>query len=204
MHAALKDIAHNTLLVHCNAPNLFITEHSELLQPLETILCVGVSESETPIFLADKGLCVEALDMFDASLIDLRKKAREHYLYIKARHTLLAYWEPSNSYGAVVCSYFHVPKYEQKMLFEKCFAALKEGGIFMAEFFSESQVTFHSGGPSHIGLLYDFNDISAILKTLPCHLLKLSQEVISLKEGGKHHERASVIRVIARKVTSAH
>lgn len=204
MQAELHGTEHSVTSVHSHSPNPFVKEYSELLLPLGTLLYLGVNESETAIFLADKGLCVEALDMFDVPLMQLRKKAREHYLYIKARHTHLVYWNPSCSYGAVVCSYFHVPKKEQKMLFEKCFDALKEGGVFMAEFFSESQVTFHSGGPSHIGLLYDFNDISTILKTLPCHLLKLSQEVIPLKEGGKHHERASVIRIIARKVTLTH
>jgi len=90
------------------------------------------------------------------------------------------------------------------MLFAKSIEALKEGGIFIAELFSESQITFHSGGPRNVGLLYDINDISDVLKFLPCHILKLSQEVIVLHEGEKHIGRASVIRLIARKVTSRH
>lgn len=191
-------------LAYGKAPNPFIKEHLELLAPLDSVLCIGVRESESAIFLADKGLCVDALDTSDVALIQLRKRARENYVAINVRHTLVEYWEPSTLYGAVICSYVHLPKKQQKMLFVKSFDALKEEGVFIAEFFSESQVTFHNGGPHNIALLYDFNDISAILKSLPCHLLKLSQEVILLNEGEKHAIRTSVIRVIARKVTLAH
>ena len=191
-------------LVYGKAPNPFIKEHFELLSPLESVLCIGVKESESAIFLADKGLRVDALDSSDIALLKLRKRACENYVAINVRHTLLGYWSPSTLYGAVICSYVHLPKKQQKMLFEKSFDALRNEGIFIAEFFSESQVTFHNGGPHNIALLYDFNDISAILKSLPCHLLKLSQEVILLNEGEKHAIRTSVIRVIARKVTLAH
>lgn len=191
-------------LVYGKAPNPFIKEYLELLAPLESVLCIGVKESESAIFLADKGLRVDALDTSDSALIRLRKHARENYVAINVRHTFLTYWHPNTLYGAVICSYIHLPKNQQKMLFTKSFTSLKEGGIFMAELLSESQTTFQNRGPKNIGFLYDFNDISTILKSLPCHLLKLAQEVILLNEGEKHAERASVIRVIARKVTSAH
>jgi len=185
-------------------PNAFIKEHVELLLPLESVMCLGEGEGRNAIFLADKGLCVEALDASDIALMTLRKRSREHYVHIKVRHTLLGHWEPDTHYGAVVCTYLHLPKSEQKMLFTKSMDALREGGIFIAELFSESQITFHSGGPRNVGLLYDLNDISDTLKSLPCHVLKLSQEVIVLNEGEKHAGRASVIRLIARKVTSTH
>lgn len=191
-------------LVYGKTPNPFIKEHWELLAPLECVLCIGVKESESAIFLADKGLRVDALDSSDMALLKLRKHAHENYVAINVCHTLLEYWTPSTLYGAVICSYIHLPKQQQKMLFVKSFDALREEGIFMAEFFSESQVTFHNGGPQNIAFLYDFNDISTILKSLPCHLLKLSQEIIPLNEGGKHAIRTSVIRVIARKLTLTH
>ncbi len=187
-------------LLYGEEPNHFIKEHLELLLPCERIMCLGEGEGRNAIFLADKGLEVEALDASDVALLKLRKSAKAHYVQVKVRHTLLEHWEPSPFYGAVVCTYLHVPKKEQPLLFSKALEALKVGGIFIAELFSESQKSFHSGGPKEPDLLYNLNDISDTLKFLPCTILKLAQEIVILHEGEKHVGRASVIRVICKKL----
>ena len=86
------------------------------------------------------------------------------------------------------------------MLFEKALMALNPNGYFIAELFSESQIHFSSGGPKNIALLYDLNDILDIVKTLPCKIIKLAQEVIVLNEGDKHVGRARVIRIVLQKL----
>lgn len=186
-------------LLYGEKPNDFVVQNFELLSNAKTVMCLGEGEGRNAIFLADKGLEVEALDASDVALFKLRKRAKENYLFIKIRHTLLDYWEPEPLYDAVVCTYLHLPKQHQKMLFEKAVMALRDEGIFIAELFSESQINFHSGGPKNIALLYDFNDVLDILKTLPCTTLKLSQEVILLNEGENHQGRGSVIRIILKK-----
>lgn len=187
-------------LLYGEAPNQFIKENLELLLPMESVLCLGEGEGRNAIFLADKGLSVEALDISDVALFKLRERARAHYLHITLRHTLLAHWNPSSVYGAVICTYLHVPKQEQKMLFEKSLGALKAGGIFIAEVFSESQKSFHSGGPKESNVLYTLSDINKILKALPCTIHKLAQEIVLLNEGTAHTGRASVIRIIFQKL----
>jgi len=186
-------------LLYGKAPNNFIKENIELLSNAKKVICIGEGEGRNAIFLADKGFEVEALDASDVALLKLRKRAHENYLSIKVRHTLLAYWQPEPLYDAAICTYLHLPKQNQKELFEKSLQALNLGGIFIAELFSESQLNFTSGGPKNIALLYDFNDILDIIKVLPCIVVKLSQEVIVLNEGDKHAGRASVIRVILKK-----
>ena len=181
-----------------DAPNNFIQDNFELLENAKTVMCLGEGEGRNAVFLAEKGLEVEALDISDVGLFKLRQWAKEHYLYIKIRHTLIEYWQPEPLYDAVVCTYLHLPKPTQKMLFEKALEALHVNGIFIAELFSESQINFFSGGPKNIALLYDFNDILDIVKLLPCEVIKLSQEVIFLNEG-THQGRGSVIRIILKK-----
>ena len=176
-------------LLYGEEPNHFIKEHLELLLPCERIMCLGEGEGRNAIFLADKGLEVEAHDASDVALLKLRKRAKAHYVQVKVRHTLLEH-----------CPYLHVPKKEQPLLFSKALEALKVGGIFIAELFSESQKSFHSGGPKEPDLLYNLNDISDTLKFLPCTILKLAQEIVILHEGEKHVGRASVIRVICKKL----
>lgn len=186
-------------LLYGEEPNAFIKDNEALLLPLQSVLCLGEGEGRNALFLAEKGMEVEALDASDVALLKLLKQAKSRYLEIKIRHTLLQYWEPDTQYGAVVCTYLHVPKKEQKMLFEKALSALREEGIFIAELFSESQKSFHSGGPKELDLLYDINAITHCLKSLPCVIVKLSQEIVLLNEGEKHVGRASVIRIILKK-----
>lgn len=185
--------------VYGDAPNNFVKENIDLLLKARTVMCLGEGEGRNAIFLADKGITVEALDISDVALLKLRRRAKEHYLFIKTRHTLFEYWEPDTLYDAVVCTYLHLPKQHQKMLFEKSIAALNPDGYFIAELFSESQVHFESGGPKNIALLYDLNDILDTLTLLPCNVLKLAQEVVLLNEGDTHVGRASVIRIILQK-----
>ena len=187
-------------LIYGEAPNNFVKENIELLVNTKKVMCLGEGEGRNAIYLADKGMEVEALDISDIALKKLRRRAKESYLFIKTRHTLFEYWQPDMHYDAVVCTYLHLPKHNQKMLFEKALMALNTNGYFIAELFSESQIHFSSGGPKNIALLYDLNDILDIVKTLPCKIIKLAQEVIVLNEGDKHVGRASVIRIILQKL----
>jgi cyclopropane fatty-acyl-phospholipid synthase-like methyltransferase len=183
------------------APNAFIEENFERLEKAQSILCLGEGEGRNALFLAEQGIAhVEALDASFVALSKLRHYAKERYVFIAIRHTLLNYWKPQASlYDAIVCTYLHVPKTEQKILFEKSLYALKEKGFFIGEFFSKSQLQFKSGGPKEETLLYSIDDISQMLKTLPCTIHKLAQEIIMLNEGEKHQGEGSVIRVILEK-----
>jgi len=191
-------------LAYGEAPNNFIKENIDLLLNAKTVMCLGEGEGRNAIFLADKGIFVEALDISDVALLKLRKRAKEHYVFIKTRHTLLEYWQPDQHYDAVICTYLHLPKQHQKMLFEKAIETLAPQGYFIAELFSESQIHFESGGPKNMAFLYDLNDILDIAKMLPCKIIKLAQEVIVLNEGERHVGRASVIRVILQKTEHDH
>ena len=156
--------------IYGEAPNNFVKENIELLVNTKTVMCLGEGEGRNAIYLADKGMEVEALDISDIALKKLRRRAKESYLFIKTRHTLFEYWQPDMHYDAVVCTYLHLPKHNQKMLFENALMALNTNGYFIAELFSESQIHFSSGGPKNIALLYDLNDILDIVKTLPCKI----------------------------------
>jgi len=186
--------------IYGEAPNNFIKENTELLLYAKKVLCLAEGEGRNAIYLADKGLEVEALDISDVALQKLRRRAKERYVFIKTRHTLLEYWEPEQLYDAVICTYLQLPKQNQKMLFEKALEALNPNGYFIAELFSESQIHFSSGGPKNSTLLYDLNDILDTVRLLPCKIHKLAQEVVVLNEGDKHVGRASVIRIILQKL----
>lgn len=182
-------------------PNAFIKEHTHLLKKNSRILCLGEGEGRNALYLAKFGFNVEALDASDIGLMKLQKKALEGGVAITIRHTLFENWQPHGRYNAILCSFMHLPKEAQDTMFTKSFLALEEGGYFIGEFFSTSQLKFQSGGPKDKNLLYDICDIHALLKNLPCEILKLSLEIVELNEGIGHKGKASVIRILFQKLS---
>jgi len=179
--------------------NSFIKENSHLLEKNTTVLCLGEGEGRNAIFLAKKGLHVEALDASDIGLKKLHKKALAEDIAVTIRHTLLENWQPAKKYDAIISTFTHLERNEQKEMFIKSIDALKENGYFIAEFFSVDQINFLSGGPKDINLLYQLDDLYKLFATLPCTIHKLSHEIVTLKEGTGHNGEASVIRIILRR-----
>ncbi len=180
-------------------PNSFIQENSHLIEKKSTILCLGEGEGRNAIFLAKRGLQVEALDASDIGLKKLQQRALEEDIAITIRHTLIENWQPAKKYGAIISSFMHLSKEEQKDMFIKSIDALKQNGYFIAEFFSIDQVNFLSGGPKDTNILYKLDELYTLFSTLPCTIHKLSQEIIELNEGDGHNGEASVIRIILRR-----
>lgn len=179
--------------------NSFIKENSHLFKKHATVLCLGEGEGRNAIFLAKKGLHVEALDASDVGLKKLHQKSIKENVVITIRHTLLENWQPVKKYDAIISTFTHLPRNEQKEMFIKSIDALKEEGYFIAEFFSVDQINFLSGGPKDTNLLYQLEDLYKLFTTLPCTIHKLSQEIVTLKEGKGHNGEASVIRIILRR-----
>jgi len=77
--------------------------------------------------------------------------------------------------------------------------ALKTGGIFVGEFFSQEQLSRTSGGPKNLDLLYSVESLQSIFKAY--HIMMLEALEIELNEGSHHVGEASVIRVIVKKAS---
>jgi len=179
--------------------NNFIKETSHLLEKNATVLCLGEGEGRNAIYLAKKGLHVEALDASDVGLKKLQKKSLEENVAITIRHTLLENWQPAKKYDAIISTFTHLPRVIQKEMFVKSIETLKEDGYFIAEFFSVDQINFSSGGPKDTNLLYQIDDLYSLFATLPCTIYKLSQEIVTLQEGKGHNGKASVVRIILKR-----
>ena len=179
--------------------NNFIKDTSHLIPKDAKVLCLGEGEGRNAIFLAKQGLHVEALDASDIGLIKLQKRAQKENLAITLRHTLIENWQPAQKYDAIITSFMHLPRENQKEMFTKSVNALKENGYFIAELFSVDQIDFTSGGPKDTTLLYQLDELFQLFSTLPCTIYKLSQEVVALDEGKGHKGEASVIRIILKR-----
>ncbi len=179
--------------------NSFIKENSHLLEKNSKVLCLGEGEGRNALFLAKQGLHVEALDVSDVGLKKLQNRALDENCAITIRHTLIENWQALHKYDAIISSFMHLERKDQKDMFVKAINALNENGYFIAEFFSVEQINFLSGGPKDTNLLYQLDELYQLFSSLPCAIHKLSQEIVTLNEGQGHQGEASVIRIILKR-----
>jgi len=177
--------------------NEFLASKIELIKNKKKLLCLGEGEGRNALFFANNGFEVSAIDASDVGLAKLDSKSKEENLNIKTVCMDLNHWKADEKYDVIVASYLHMFKDERKSLFEKIENSLYSNGYFIGEFFSTKQLTYNSGGPKDLELLYTIEDFEN-------HFLfckkDLSEEIVILDEGIGHQGEACVIRVVIQKI----
>ena len=177
-------------------PNTFIASKIKLFPRNAKVLCLGEGEGRNAIFLAKKGFEVTALDASDIGISKLEQRAKDEGLNIKTKCLDLNEWEVEEQYDMVIASYLHMPTNERVKLFDKIDDALVNGGYFIGEFFSTKQLSYNSGGPKDIDLLYTVEDFE---KAFALNTNEIKEQITILDEGKGHQGEASVVRVIVQK-----
>ncbi|WP_368028906.1 cyclopropane-fatty-acyl-phospholipid synthase family protein [Arcobacter sp. s6] len=178
-------------------PNEFLASKLDLIKDKKTLLCLGEGEGRNAIFFAQNGLEVSAIDASDVGLAKLDLKSKEENLDIKTIFMDLNHWEAKEKYDVIVASYLHMFENEREELFKKIENSLNKDGYFIGEFFSKKQLSYESGGPKDLDLLYSLEDFS---KRFTNCKKNLSEEIVTLDEGIGHQGEACVIRVVIQKV----
>ena len=177
-------------------PNEFLASKIELIKDKKTLLCLGEGEGRNAIFFAQNDLEVSAIDASDVGLEKLDLKSKEEKLNIKTFCMDLNHWDDSVKYDVIVASYLHMFKNERESLFEKIENSLESNGYFIGEFFSTKQLTYNSGGPKDLDLLYTIEDFKNHFNSCEKNII---QEIVTLDEGIGHQGEACVIRVVIKK-----
>ncbi len=177
----------------------FMKEQCFSLQAPKRVLCLGENKENLAIFLAQKGLVVDVLEVDETNHFTIHKQIKEPFLPVRLEHTTLSRWHADNVFDRIFCSFLYLEKEQQALLFEKCFSALKMGGVLVVEALSESHKSLEPKAFKEPNQLYNFNETLRIFKTLPFVLEKFSQEVITLKDENFFEKRASVVHIIALK-----
>ncbi len=191
----------NQLSAHGPFVTSFIQEHCTALQAPKKILCLGDTQGNTALFLAQKGIDIEVLEIEELSPLSIHKSIGEHYQPMRVCHSSLLTWEKENIFDIIVCTFLHIPKASQPSLLEKCFQALKNHGVLIAELLSESQKSLEPKAfSSESDYLFNFNQTLKALKETPFRIDKFSQEIIALKDENLIEKRTSVLHIVATKI----
>ncbi len=177
--------------------NEFLASNISLLKNHKKLLCLGEGEGRNAIFFAKNGFEVSAIDASNLGLEKLQNRAIEEKLDIKTVCMDLNDWTVLEKYDVIVASYLHMFKNEREELFKKIENSLSSNGYFIGEFFSTKQLSFNSGGPKDLDLLYTIEDFQNYFNLCKKNI---TEEIVILDEGIGHQGEACVIRVVIQKI----
>lgn len=177
--------------------NEFLASNINLLKNHKKLLCLGEGEGRNAIFFAKNGFEVSAIDASNLGLEKLKNRAIEEKLDIKTICMDLNDWTVLEKYDVIVASYLHMFKNEREELFKKIENSLTSNGYFVGEFFSTKQLSFNSGGPKDLDLLYTIEDFENYFNLCKKNI---TEEIVVLNEGIGHQGEACVIRVVIQKI----
>ena len=181
------------------APNAFIAAEAQHLPEGASVLDLGAGEGRNAVFLAQQGFQVTALDYAEAGLEKARTLAEERGVSIETLNADLGSWTPDRQWEVIVCTFVHLRLGERVRLFTAIQAALRPGGILVAEWFRPEQRTdgYTSGGPPTLDLLIKPRELRQHF--IWGDIIRCEPAEVTLNEGPFHQGPAATVRFIFRK-----
>ncbi len=179
-------------------PNEFIREQAWRLEGRKRIVAFAEGEGRNAVFLARKGHDVTAWDYTQSGLDKTKQLAERHQVRVETgQKDLIHDSVPSEEYDASIMVFGHFLKKDQKTVFDKLVSVVKPGGIVMLEVYSEDQLSYGTGGPKSVDMVYHPADILQWIQGYKVlHFFYGEQERV---EGKGHTGTGHVIQVILQK-----
>jgi SAM-dependent methyltransferase len=182
------------------APNAFLASLAGTFLPGQRALVPGDGEGRNGVFLAERGLVVETLDLSAEGVAKAQRLAEARGVRIEARQADLLRWDwPVAAYDVIALLYLHLVEAERRFVHAHALTALKPGGRIVLEAFTprqlEKQQAGARGGPRDAALLYRDEDLSADFAK--ARIERLQEVETDLREGTLHVGSSAVVRMLA-------
>lgn len=179
--------------------NAFIEQEAGRIAPGSEVLDLGCGEGRNAVFLAERGHRVSALDFAEAGLAKTRALAEERGVEVETVLADLAAWMPERQWDALVCTFVHLRFGERLRLYTAMQAALRPGGLLLAEWFRPEQRTggHTSGGPATLDRLVQVRELRE--RFIWGEQILCAPADVTLNEGPFHQGPAATVRLIFRK-----
>ena len=180
-------------------PNAWLHEHGELWEAGQRVLCVADGEGRNSVWLAQRGLTVDAFDISEVGVRKARDFARITGVKVNFAVADIAQLQwPQGLYDGVIAIFiqFADPQLRSR-IFRGMVQALKPGGILLLQGYTPMQLEYRTGGPpiaSHMYTPEMLRDAFAGME-----ILKLREYECELAEGTGHKGRSAVVGMVARK-----
>lgn len=181
------------------APNIYLQSHAERFPKSGNALCVADGEGRNSVWLARRGLQVDAFDISEVGVAKARKLAGEAGVQVDYAVADCDQWHwPQDHYDLVAAVFiqFADPAMRAR-LFANMVHTLTSGGLLVLQGYTPRQLEYKTGGPPLLANLYTEELLRAAFAGL--ELLELRMYEDDLAEGDHHLGRSALVGLVARK-----
>jgi SAM-dependent methyltransferase len=180
-------------------PNAFLKEQAEVWQAGQRVLCVADGEGRNSVWLARRGLQVQAFDIAETGVAKARRLAAQHGVQVDfavADCDGYAWPEAGLDGVAAIFIQFADPALRQR-LFARMVASLRPGGTLVLQGYTPKQLDYRTGGPPIASHLYT----EALLREAfaGMEILVLREYEAEVAEGSGHAGHSALVGLVARK-----
>jgi len=183
-------------------PNAFLVSQAHHLKPGLRVLLPGDGEGRNGVWLAQRGLIADTVDVSPIGVAKARELAEARDVEIDAQIADLLDWDwPLGRYDLVAALYIHFFDLDRPRMHRAMLDALKPGGVIILEAFRIEQMEYqkihHSGGPRTADMLSSRPKLEADFAG--GSILLLEEAEVELDEGHRHKGCAAVVRAVVQK-----
>ncbi|HET6600184.1 MAG TPA: class I SAM-dependent methyltransferase [Burkholderiaceae bacterium] len=180
-------------------PNAYLHARAHHLVPGSRALCVADGEGRNSVWLARRGLHVDAFDISEVGVAKARKLAAQANVKVEYSVADCDQWpSPAQAYDAVVAIFvqFADPAMRER-LFANMVHSLKDGGVLVLQGYTPRQLEYKTGGPPVLSHLYTADMLREAFAALK--MVELREYEAELSEGTHHCGRSALVGMVARK-----
>jgi len=180
-------------------PNIWLREQAGVWSPGQRVLCVADGEGRNSVWLARRGLQVDAFDISEIGVAKARRLAAEQgaTVHFQVADCDTFDW-PADAYDGVAAIFiqFADPALRAR-LFARMQQCLKPGGTLVLQGYTPRQLEYRTGGPPLASHLYT----EALLREAfaAMDIVTLRDYEADVAEGSGHLGRSALIGMVARR-----
>jgi SAM-dependent methyltransferase len=180
-------------------PNEWLREHAGVWRAGQHVLCVADGEGRNSVWLAQRGLQVDAFDIAEVGVAKARRLAAEQGATVNFQVAGCDGFDwPEAHYDGVAAIFvqFADPALRER-LFARMQRCLKPGGVLLLQGYTPKQLEYRTGGPPLLSHLYTESMLREAFAALD--IVELRAYEADVAEGSGHCGRSALIGLVARR-----
>jgi cyclopropane fatty-acyl-phospholipid synthase-like methyltransferase len=180
-------------------PNAWLAQHANLLQPGMRVLAVADGEGRNSVWMAKRGLQVDAFDISPVGIEKAKQLAQHNGVAVNfSVSSVDDYPWKALEYDAVVAIFIQFADPDTRAtLFKRMQSALKPDGLILLQGYTPKQLEYKTGGPPNGDHLYTEALLQEAFGDLDITELRAYEDVLT--EGTQHRGQSALIGMVARK-----